>query len=95
MPVVNVLAVPAAEGSRTVADRLPGGCLMNTIWSPATVPTPYTVPPGATLTLLIALTGADRETVIHVAPDLSCKVPSFRPPPAAMSVPSAVTASAS
>jgi hypothetical protein len=44
--------------------------------------------------LLIELTCADRETVIHVTPDFSCKVPSFRPPPAAMSVPPAVTASA-
>jgi hypothetical protein len=52
---VNVVAGPAV-GSRTVADRLPGGCLMNTGSPPAIEPTPYTVPPGATLTLLIALT---------------------------------------
>lgn len=77
-----------------VADRLPGACLMNSCWSPAAEPTPYTAPSGATLTLVIALTCADRETVIHVAPDLSCKVPSLRPPPPAMSVPPSVTASA-
>lgn len=76
-----------------MADRLPGGCSMSTCWFPLTEPTPYTVPPGATPTLVIVLTGADRETVVHVAPDLSCKAPSPRPPPAAMSVPSVVTAS--
>jgi hypothetical protein len=53
------------------------------------------VPPGSKLTLVIVLTGTDKETVVQVAPDLSCKVPSFRPPPAAMSVPPRVTASAS
>ncbi len=77
-----------------MAVRLPGDCLISTDWFPAAEPTPYTMPPGATLTLVIALTGADRETVVHIVPDLSCKAPSSRPPPAAMSLPSAVTASA-
>jgi hypothetical protein len=90
---VNEVADPVA-GSRTVADRLPGGCRMNTSSPPVSEPTPYTLPSGATLTLLMALTRADREMVIHVAPDFSCKVPSSRPPPAAMSVRPAVTASA-
>ena len=91
---VNVVPCSAAGASRTVADRLPGGCMTSTDWFPVTEPTPNTVPPGATLTLVIVLTRADRETVVHVVPDLSCKVPSPRPPPAAMSVPSVVTASA-
>jgi hypothetical protein len=67
---------------------------MSADWFPATEPIPNTVPSGATLTLVTVLTGADRETVVHMAPDLSCKVPSLCPPPAAISVPSVVTASA-
>ena len=53
---------------------------MSTGWFPVTEPTPNTVPLGATLTLVIVLTGVDRETVVHVVPDLSCRVPSMRPP---------------
>lgn len=93
-PVVNGPACPAGGVASTVADRLPGDCSMSTGWFPAAEPTPYRVPPRPTLILLIVLTGTDRETVVHVVPDLSCKVPSSRPPPAAMSVPPAVTASA-
>ena len=78
----------------TLADRLPGGCLMSTGSFPVVEPTPYTIPLGATLTLVIVSTGADRETVVHLVPDFSCKAPSWRPPPAAMSVPPTVTASA-
>ncbi len=93
-PALLVDVVAAAGASRTVADRRPGSCSMRTGLFPVTEPTPYTVPPEAMLTLVIVLTGADKETVAHVVPDFSCKVPSPRPPPAAMSVPSAVSASA-
>jgi hypothetical protein len=92
--LVTGVDASTADGSRTVADRLPGGCLMSAGWPAASEPAAYTVPPGATLTLVTELTGADRETVVHVEPDLSCRVPSPRLPPAAMSIPSVVTASA-
>ena len=78
----------------TVADRLPGGCTMSTDWFPATEPTPYTVPPGATLTLVTVSDwrGQGDGCPHRARPLLQGAV--VCPPPAAMSVPSAVTASA-